>query len=140
MRPEHLCLLVCPACQSPLELSSEIVVEIVSGELTCLSCHRAYPIVNGVPRFVRTDNYASTFGFEWQRHSRTQYDSESGTKISETRFFGETGWPRDLRGQTILEVGGGSGRFTEHAASTGAMVVSIDYSVAVDANYASNGA
>ncbi len=39
----------------------------------------------------------------------------------------------------ILEVGSGSGRFTEHAASTGAMVVSMDYSYAVEANYASNG-
>jgi len=39
----------------------------------------------------------------------------------------------------ILEVGSGSGRFTEQAASTGAMVVSLDYSHAVDANYKTNG-
>jgi len=38
-----------------------------------------------------------------------------------------------------LEAGCGSGRFTEHVASTGAIVVSIDYSAAVDANYRING-
>ena len=64
----------------------------------------------------------------------------SGIPASEQRFFGQTGWPRDLAGELILEVGSGSGRFTEQAARTGATVVSFDYSYAVDANYASNGA
>src|SRR5205814_4097766 len=49
-------------------------------------------------------------------------------------------WPRELSGELILEVGSGSGRFTEQAASTGAFVVSLDYSYAVEANYSSNGA
>ncbi len=40
----------------------------------------------------------------------------------------------------IVEAGGGSGRFTEQAAATGAMVLSLDYSYAVEANYASNSA
>ncbi|HZV00216.1 MAG TPA: class I SAM-dependent methyltransferase, partial [Planctomycetota bacterium] len=44
-----------------------------------------------------------------------------------------------MRGETILEVGSGAGRFTEPAASTGALVVSVDLSAAVEANYSSNG-
>jgi SAM-dependent methyltransferase len=44
-----------------------------------------------------------------------------------------------MPGQLLLEVGCGSGRFTVHAASTDATVVSIDYCSAVDANYAING-
>jgi len=44
-----------------------------------------------------------------------------------------------MSGQFVLEVGSGSGRFTEQVASTKAMVVSVDYSYAVEANYASNG-
>jgi ubiquinone/menaquinone biosynthesis C-methylase UbiE len=76
---------------------------------------------------------------EWTKHARTQYDSYSGIPASEQRFFGQTGWPRGLDGETVLEVGSGSGRFTEQAARTGATVVSLDYSYAVDANYASNG-
>ena len=97
-------------------------------------------MIAGVPRFVPRENYASGFGLEWTKHARTQYDSYSGIPASEQRFFGETGWPRDMTGELILEVGSGSGRFTEQAARTGATVVSLDYSYAVDANNASNGA
>jgi SAM-dependent methyltransferase len=112
---------------------------IESGILKCVQCEKEYEIIKGIPRFVSADNYAKGFGFQWTKHSKTQYDSFNGTKISQTRFFKETKWPRELKGEVIFEVGSGSGRFTEQAASTGAMVVSMDYSNAVDANYASNG-
>jgi SAM-dependent methyltransferase len=112
----------------------------LDGELGCEGCGKKFPIIGGVPRFVPRENYASGFGLEWTKHARTQYDSYSGIPVSEQRFFGQTHWPRDMRGQFVLEVGSGSGRFTEQAANTGATVVSLDYSYAVDANYASNGA
>lgn len=111
-----------------------------TGALSCERCSAEYQIRDFIPRLVRNDeNYASDFGFQWNKHSRTQYDSDSGIQVSEHRFFNETGWPRNMQGQLILEAGSGSGRFTEHAASTGAMVVSFDYSKAVEANYRSNG-
>jgi len=142
MRVEHLQYLMCPRCRSPLS-----VVEgrptadgrLEQGELACAGCAKRYPVVRWIPRFVAADNYASGFGFQWLKHARTQYDAETGTRISETRFFEETRSPRRMEGERLLEAGSGSGRFTEHAASTGAMVVSFDYSVAVEANYASNG-
>jgi SAM-dependent methyltransferase len=112
---------------------------IIEGKLICRSCGATYAIVGGVPRFVPRENYASGFGLEWTRHARTQYDSYSGIPASERRFYEQTHWPRKLEGQLILEVGSGSGRFTEQAANTGATVVSFDYSYAVEANYASNG-
>jgi len=111
-----------------------------TAQLTCEGCLATYPVVRCIPRFVPIENYASGFGFQWTMHTKTQYDSYSGMKISEKRFFEETGWPKDLSGEIILEVGSGSGRFTEQAASTGAFVVSLDYSYAVEANYESNGA
>jgi SAM-dependent methyltransferase len=112
---------------------------IAEGTLACGTCDRRSPIIKGVPRFVPRENYASGFGLEWTLHARTQYDSYSGSDTSRRRFFEETRWPQDLRGEVILEVGSGSGRFTEQAASTGATVISLDYSYAVDANMASNG-
>jgi ubiquinone/menaquinone biosynthesis C-methylase UbiE/uncharacterized protein YbaR (Trm112 family) len=142
MRVEHLSLLCCPACRGDLECSQVVAGDrerVTEGSLRCRGCQKEYPVSGGVPRFVPRENYASGFGLEWTRHARTQYDSTSGIRVSEQRFFAQTRWPRDLRGQTVLEVGSGSGRFTEQAAATGALVVSFDYSYAVDANYASNG-
>lgn len=142
MRKDHVRFLVCPGCKSDLRLSEITVTEdiyVETGQLICEQCKSEYPIIGHIPRFVPLQNYASSFGLEWGLHAKTQYDSYSGAKLSEKRFFEETKWPRNLDGQLILEVGSGSGRFTEQAASTNAMVVSMDYSCAVEANYASNG-
>jgi SAM-dependent methyltransferase len=142
MRIEHLQYIVCPTCKHDLtfvEIHSQHGDRIESGELQCVNCKNCYPVIHFIPRFVPEENYASSFGFQWIKHARTQYDSTSGVNISQQRFFEETRWERNLYGQMLLEVGSGSGRFTEHAVATGAMVVSLDYSNAVDANYASNG-
>lgn len=110
------------------------------GALACDVCVKQFPIRAYIPRFVPDENnYAHGFGYQWNRHYRTQYDSYSGAPISKKRFFEETRWPPQMPGEIILEAGSGSGRFTEHAASTGAMIVSFDYSNAVDANYRNNG-
>ena len=143
MRLKHLELLACPACHERL-ICLRSDTDAASGTLSegllgCSACGQQYPVVAGVPRFVPRENYASGFGLEWTKHARTQYDSYSGIPASEQRFFGQTQWPRKLEGELVLEVGSGSGRFTEQAARTGATVVSLDYSYAVDANYASNG-
>lgn len=143
MHDHHVAMLVCCRCEEPLrvaEATHRIEDRIIEGVLACTGCDARYPIAGGVPRFVPRENYASGFGLEWTRHARTQYDSYSGIHASEQRFFESTHWPRDLNGERILEVGSGSGRFTEQALRTGATVVSLDYSYAVDANYASNGA
>ncbi len=141
MRVEHVALLACPACRGELTLTGQPsgAGQDAEGELGCGPCGAIYPVRGRVPRFVPTANYASGFGLQWNTHARTQYDSFNGTRISESRFFAQTKWPRELRGQVVLEVGSGSGRFTEQAASTGATVVSLEYSSAVDANIAANG-
>jgi SAM-dependent methyltransferase len=107
--------------------------------LVCTGCGATYPIVRGIPRFVSSDNYAASFGMQWNRHPRTQLDSETGLTISRDRLFATTGWPARLDGQTILEAGSGAGRFTETLVTTGAFVYSFDFSEAVDANAANNG-
>ncbi len=143
MRLEHLEYLVCPKNKRPLQLSGTPVVEgqrIRHGELLEPVSGARYPIVDFIPRFVPRENYADSFGLEWNAHSRTQYDETSGVALSRERFERETGWGRDLRGENVLEIGSGSGRFTRHALETGARVFSCDLSDAVTANYGSNGA
>jgi len=142
MRPEHVALLRCPSCGASLSIIPVRPVPsapIEEGTLGCDSCGALTPVRRGVARFVPVKNYAAGFGLQWLRHARTQYDSANGTSISADRFFAQTQWPRCLQGETVLEVGSGSGRFTEQAAATGATVVSVEYSEAVDANSASNG-
>jgi SAM-dependent methyltransferase len=98
-----------------------------------------YPIVNFVPRFVPSSNYAETFGLQWNRFRATQLDSHSGHPISTDRFWKFTGWtPAELAGKRVLDVGCGAGRFTEVALGAGAHVVAIDYSSAVDACWANH--
>lgn len=142
MWPKHLSILVDPETKQPLSLKDAVFSEdgrIISGILYEENSGRKYPIVNSIPRFVNPDNYAASFGFQWNTYYRTQYDKYSGFPVSQERFKKETKWPAQLSGETILEVGCGSGRFTPHALATEATVVSFDYSSAVDASYKQNG-
>lgn len=136
MKRALLDLLCCPGCAGDLSLieAGEESGEVTCGRLRCSGCAREYPITGSVPRFVPTDNYARSFGLQWNRFRRTQLDRYSGLTVSRERFFRQTGWsPADLDGQTVLDVGCGAGRFAEVASSCRARVVAIDYSSAVDA-------
>lgn len=80
------------------------------------------------------DDYSESFGLQWNQFLKTQLDSYTQTSISEDRLkriFGNLG---DMKGKLILELGCGSGRFTEVLLKFGARVVSVDMSSAVYAN------
>jgi SAM-dependent methyltransferase len=97
-------------------------------------------IINSIPRFVPKSNYAESFGFQWNIFGKTQVDNHSKLNISKERFFRSSGWTvDDLAQSTVLEVGSGSGRFTQVILATGAKVFSFDYSNAVEANFRNNG-
>jgi SAM-dependent methyltransferase len=108
--------------------------QIVEGTLVAMTSKRTYPIVRGIPRFVPEAGYADNFGLQWNRYRKTQLDSLNGTKLSENRLWGETGWT-DIQDQWVLDMGCGSGRFAEVAAKAGARLVALDLSSAVDATY-----
>jgi len=136
MKRDLLNLLACPACREGLTLAVDVQhdEEIESGRLSCARCRRDYPIDGAIPRFVSGDNYASSFGYQWNAFRRTQLDSCSGVAISRQRLLASTGWPPEtLRGRRVLDAGCGAGRFSEIALSAGARVVAVDYSSAVDA-------
>ena len=113
--------------------------EITEGDLECSKCGNLYPVIKGIPRFVDSNNYSTTFGYQWNIHSKTQLDSFTGIPISRNRLFQVTQWPQNMEGQTILEAGSGAGRFTEILADTKATLFTLDYSLAVEANYLNNG-
>lgn len=128
--------LCCPACGGGLALENarEKEGEIESGQLRCPTCPGDYPILAYVPRFVPAGNYADSFGLQWNQFRRTQLDSQTRLPVSRDRFFRQSGWaPADLAGRHVLDAGCGAGRFAEVALATGARVVALDYSSAVDA-------
>lgn len=136
MNDSALDILCCPACGGGVCLRNGHYVNgnVEDGMLICHNCFKSYPIINCVPRFVHTENYAENFGFQWNKFARTQLDTYSGYLISRERFFRTTDWkPEDMQGKSVLDVGCGAGRFAEVALSTGANVVALDYSNAVDA-------
>jgi SAM-dependent methyltransferase len=81
---------------------------------------------------VESEAYAGSFGFEWQRHRRTQLDVEQDGE-SERTFREKTGFtPEAIRDRLVLDVGCGMGRFAEVASRWGASVVAADLSLAVE--------
>ena len=117
-----------PVAQRPLSLSRD-------GQALLSEDGGTYPIVNGIPRFVASEDYTANFGLEWTIHSRTQLDSVTGTALTQERLERCLGEPiGKLAGKTVLEAGCGAGRFTELLVGAGAHVHSFDMSRAVEAN------
>lgn len=140
MHKDYLELHICRSCQSAdFALEPSDAVQVREGFLICRKCGARVPVVGGLPRLVPPSNYADSFGYQWNAHAKTQLDTHTGLPISAARPFETTNWPRDLRGQLILEAGSGAGRFTEVLLSAGARLVSFDSSRAVEANSRNNG-
>jgi len=101
-----------------------------------------YPIVRGVPRFVdyETTNYSRSFGYQWQKWPRLQFEAENAGKPMEghtrkmwEKITGQYAPGRSLEGQLVVDMGCGPGRFVDVARSKGARVIGVDFSAAVEA-------
>jgi len=128
--------LACPQCHGRLDLTVQLEREgeIEEGSLSCAKCQKVFPILRGIPRFVSSENYAASFGRQWNKFARLQMDSQNGTTFSRDRFYSITEWdPTALKGKLVLDVGCGAGRFSEVVLQDGAEVVAVDLSSAVDA-------
>ena len=141
MKEKLLSYLVCPFCESSLDLSARNIEdsEIIEGELRCRACRSSFPITAGIPRFanleqVESDKRATATGFGWQWQHFTQKDEGYAEQF--------LGWiapvtPEFFRDKVVLEAGCGKGRHTQLAARWGARdVVGIDLSAAVETAFA----
>jgi ubiquinone/menaquinone biosynthesis C-methylase UbiE/uncharacterized protein YbaR (Trm112 family) len=137
MKLKLLDMLACPKCRGtliclPTETDDEL--EVISGSLKCESCEGVYPIRSSIPRFVAEDNYAASFGLQWNLFKYEQIDRATNVNFSEDRFYSETGWTSDwLGGKWILDAGCGAGRFLDIASRSICEVVGVDISNSVDA-------
>ena len=139
MKLSALDVFVCPVCKGALRLKTpppDGGGEVIDGTLECLACRAPYAIVRGVPRFVRSGSYASSFGRQWQWFRTVQLDSSNGTGTSARALRETTGWTSEqLNGRLVLDAGVGAGRFAECASAAGATVFGIDLTEAIDAAY-----
>lgn len=107
MQTKLLKILVCPKCQG--ELACEVKEtapdgDITTGVLRCADCNGEYEIISGIPRFVEKENYASSFGLQWNTFKSEQLDNQNGSKISENSILfrhrvveGLARWEADTR-------------------------------------------
>lgn len=138
MKLKHLSLLRDPATRENLTLEDPVYDgdEIVCGTLRSPS--HAYPITNGIPRFVPDEGYSDNFGYQWNRWARVQFEDQNvgGPMQGHTTHMFQTITQfsaEKLRGKTVLDIGCGPGRFTDVAVGMGAAVIALDYSSAIDA-------
>jgi 2-polyprenyl-3-methyl-5-hydroxy-6-metoxy-1,4-benzoquinol methylase len=93
--------------------------------------------VCAVPSFVKGRHYAENFGKQWARFQDTQLDSKNGTSISKDYLERLIGCRLEaLAGKTVLEIGAGAGRFTEHFVRHARFVLAVDLSDAIFVNAA----
>jgi SAM-dependent methyltransferase len=110
----------CPLCAANLRLEPE------APRLVCCGCARTYPIVRGIPRFVDQEHLAS-FGRQWNRYEVAHADEDRAT------FEAKTGLSlSSLAGQRVLDAGCGGGRYSRIVADSGARVIGVDHSTAVE--------
>jgi len=134
MKPFLVKVLCCPGCHGDLALTSAEFedAEVRSGKLVCLTCSQDYPIVNFVPRFVPSAQYAASFSEEWRLFERIPRDTAMLDEF-EQGFRQETAFtPEELTGRLVLDAGCGGGRYTWIPQKWGAEVIGVDLSAGVD--------
>lgn len=155
MQQRLLEIMICPSCgvtDFSIEIDGEDEQHVMEGQLTCGTCDRIFPIRSGVPRMLPDelleeglrdpnqssggkDGSASTrtmrsFGYQWNVFSEVYKEwrndfYEFVSPVDEKFFEGKQG----------LDVGCGMGRYTRVVGETGAEIVGLDLSNAVEAAF-----
>jgi SAM-dependent methyltransferase len=96
-------------------------------ELMCEGPDRhSFPIVRRIPRFAG-EAYIESFGIQWNRYDVVR------PAMDEATFQAKTGVrPEELAGLDVLDAGVGGGRYALLAGTSGARVVGLDLSSAVE--------
>lgn len=123
MDPKLIELLISPDSGQPLHLETNAD----DGECLRSDSGERFPVRDSIPRFVDSEQFVESFGFQWNRFEVRQPEEDEAT------FELKTGVPFDaLAGLRVLDAGCGGGRYSRVAAEHGAVVVGADRSSAVD--------
>ena len=149
MKDSMLSLLCCPKCRGPFKLSraQSEGLEIVQGELACLGCGLAYPIVDGLPvileKDVRSKRTRESFGRQWTLHAQGRFEGNTlygRTEEEHLQYFkGALDLPHleQLVDRFVLDAGCGSGQLTATFGkiARNSTFVGFDFSDAAKAAY-----
>ena len=141
MHPKFTALLRCPVTGSELELKADEFFKngmVKSGILAARDGNEKYPVINGIPRFVAKEFYSGSFGYEWRKWPRVQFEAENAGRPMQghtTKMFKAITQfnEKDLAGAYVVEFGCGPGRFLDVVRKCGSLAVGIDMSLAVEA-------
>ena len=140
MKETLLNFIQCPICESRFIVNNPVEKngEIYEGSLKCEKCQIEYDIINYIPRFIKQNNYSSSWGELWGNSGNTLRDSDTGSSFYYDTLFGKWSeenlgdlgcspfgfeWGTNLKGERILEIGPGLGVCTEHLVNTGAEIL-----------------
>ena len=138
---KFLPFLCCPRTGSALHIKIDKKTPgggVEAGTLISDDGRYEYPVINAVPRFVDTEYYSNSFGYEWNTWPKVQFESENIGLPMEghtTKMFREvTGFTEEeVRGKSVVEFGCGPGRFLDVVKHMGGTAIGIDLSLAVEA-------
>jgi SAM-dependent methyltransferase len=137
MKLDHVKFLCDPKTGEDLNIITKEKKEslIISGDL--ISESNTYPIINGIPRFVNFDGYSKNFGWQWNKWSKVQFESENVNSsmegYSEDMFFKITDFDKkSIKNKLILDIGCGSGRFLDIVNKYDGLAIGLDYTSAID--------
>jgi len=141
MKKQLLEYLVCPTSGNKVELdiSEQDGDEILEGSLVSPFGER-YPVCGGIPRFISSEKYTETFGFQWNKHTRIYFDGKDKHRIysSSNQLERKLGLSLEkVRDKKVLDIGCGTGANGAVMAEWGAReVFCVDLSSAVESAYA----
>jgi SAM-dependent methyltransferase len=136
--------LVCPSCRGELRASQgpSIETNTRNGALTCTQCGRAFPVLNGVPRFAgdlgALKETADSYGYQWSGFWNGLFDRGDvfGLQFEQTADYFMRSLGIDaaaLRGKTVLDAGTGSGRVPLSIHALADRIYAVDMHSGIDA-------
>ncbi len=140
MNKLFLSILRCPVSKEELFLDVTKEKEngcVEEGVLYTHGKKYTYPIIRGIPRFVKSDSYTKSFSKEWAKWANVQYENENvnSPMHNHTKSMFEKITLLDddaFKGKLTVEFGCGGGRFIDVVRKKGGISIGIDLSTAVE--------